>query len=265
MGLGASYKWATLNVAYGFGFLNPDEEKGKTHYIDLQIHGYGRKFTLDVLGQFYRGFYLSPQGAASMPGHYYIRPDLRVNIVGGSFQYVLNYRQFSLRASYLQTEWQKKSAGSVLVGIEAYTGRIRADSTLTPTLINRNAANLNETKTTFFEFGPNLGYAYTLVMRDHFFVTGSASVSLDYGINTLTKIDGSDNAGGLSSNVFTRLIGGYNSARLALSVIYINNGVRLASNNSDRELILNTGNLRICFVHRFVPGSKEKKILKVIK
>ena len=181
MGLGASYKWATLNVAYGFGFLNPDEEKGKTHYIDLQIHSYGRKFTLDVLGQFYRGFYLSPQGAASMPGHYYIRPDLRVNIVGGSFQYVLNYRQFSLRASYLQTEWQKKSAGSVLVGIEAYTGRVRADSTLTPTLINRNAANLNETKTTFFEFGPNLGYAYTLVMRDHFFVTGSASVSLDYG------------------------------------------------------------------------------------
>src|SRR5688572_28023745 len=43
MGIGATYKWATLNLAYGFGFLNPDKGKGKTEYLDLQFHGYTRK------------------------------------------------------------------------------------------------------------------------------------------------------------------------------------------------------------------------------
>ena len=28
MGVGATYKWATLNLAYGFGFLNPENGKG---------------------------------------------------------------------------------------------------------------------------------------------------------------------------------------------------------------------------------------------
>ena len=265
MGLGATYKWATLNLAYGFAFLNPDEDKGKTDYLDLQFHGYGKKFYLDVLGQFYKGFYLSPRGTSTTPERYYIRPDLRVNIVGGSFQYVFNYRRFSLRAPYLQTEWQKKSAGSILAGFEVYGGRVRADSTITPTAINKNIANLNETKTSFFEFGPNIGYAYTMVVREHFFLTGSASVSLDYGFNTVTNREGSNNTGGFSSNAFTRLITGYNSARWAFSIIYINNGVRLTSNTSNRELILNTGNVRISFVHRFVPGSKEKRLLKVIE
>src|SRR5882757_7661463 len=27
MGVGASYKWATLNLAYGWGFLNQEDEK----------------------------------------------------------------------------------------------------------------------------------------------------------------------------------------------------------------------------------------------
>ena len=61
LGVGATYKWATINLAYGFGFLNPAEDKGKTKYLDLQFHGYDQKFNLDVLGQFYKGFYLNPK------------------------------------------------------------------------------------------------------------------------------------------------------------------------------------------------------------
>ena len=244
--------------------MNPDGNKGKTHYLDLQFHGYNKKFSLDVLAQFYRGFYLSQGGKVTLD-HYYIRPDLRANIVGGSFQYILNYRRFSLRASYLQTEWQKRSAGSVLIGFETYTGRVRADSTFTPTFVNRQVAKLNETKMSFIVLGPNVGYAYTLVVQEHFFLTGSASVCLDYGVNTLTAMDGKTNAGALSSNIFSRLMAGYNSERWALSIIYINNEVHLAGNNSNRVLVLNTGNVRVCFVHRFDLGSAERELLKAIK
>jgi hypothetical protein len=268
LGVGASYKWATLNIAYGFGFLNPDDEKGKTQYLDLQFHGYGDKFALDFLAQFYKGFYLSPRGTSSTgnlpPDRYYIRPDLRINIVGGSYQYIFNHRRFSLRAPFLQTEWQKRSAGSFIAGVESYIGRVRSDSTITPTAINKSAASLNENKNNFFEFGVNAGYAYTLVIQKNFFLTGSASFSLDYGTNTLSKQDGEARNWGFSTNALTRIIGGYNSERWALSMIYINNGVRLQK-TSEREMILNTGNVRVSFVHRFVPGPKEKKVLKAIK
>jgi hypothetical protein len=268
LGLGASYKWATLNLAYGFEFLNPDDEKGKTQYIDLQFHGYGDKFALDFLGQFYKGFYLSPRGSSSTANlpqdRYYIRPDMRINIVGGSYQYIFNYRKFSLRAPFLQTEWQKKSAGSFLAGVESYIGRIRSDSTITPVAVNRTAASLSETKNNFFEVGVNAGYAYTLVIQRNFFLTGSASFSVDYGTTSLTRQDGKAQNWGFSTNALTRIIGGYNSERWALSLIYINNGVRL-QNSNEREMVLNTGNVRVSFVHRFVPGPKEKKVLEVIK
>src|ERR1700748_684130 len=38
MGIGATYNNLSLNIAYGFGFLNNDEDKGKTKSIDLQAH-----------------------------------------------------------------------------------------------------------------------------------------------------------------------------------------------------------------------------------
>ena len=261
MGLGASYKWATLNLAYGFGFLNPEENKGKTKYVDLQFHAYGQKFNLDVLGQFYKGFYLYPKGGlASDP--YYNRPDLRVTIIGASFQYVFNHKRFSFRSTILQNEWQKKSAGTVLLGIEAYGGRIMADSTLVPAAINQGAAALNEKKMSFFETGPNLGYAYTLVIHENFFLTGSASVSFDYGFSTVTTEEGESRRYSFSPNTFLRVSAGYNSAKWAFNVFYVNNGVRLASPNNGRESTLNSGNLRLTYVRRFTPGRKEKKHLK---
>ncbi len=116
MGIGATYRWATLNLAYGFGFLNPDRGRGKTKYLDLQFHGYGRKFSIDVLGQFYNGFYLTPRGTGTTHGTYYQRPDIEVGAVGASAQYIFNYRKFSYRAAFLQNEWQKRTAGTFLLG-----------------------------------------------------------------------------------------------------------------------------------------------------
>lgn len=73
IGVGATYKWATLNLAYGFGFLNHDSDKGETKYLDLQLHCYGRKFALEGLGQFYTGFYLDNTKVTDVLGHYYVR------------------------------------------------------------------------------------------------------------------------------------------------------------------------------------------------
>ncbi|NOT76061.1 MAG: DUF4421 family protein [Cyclobacteriaceae bacterium] len=223
-GIGASYKWATFNIATGIGYLNPDEGQGKTSYLDLQFHKYSQRFTFDLVGQFYKGFYLFPKGTASGSDQYYSRPDLKVTMFGGSLQYIVNNKRFSAQAMYLQNEWQKKSAGTILVGVETYSGRIRGDSTIVPTVIDNTTV---ESNVDFFEIGVNLGYAYTLVIKEHFFLTGSASASVDYSNTTLKNSDGSSVSSGVSPNTFFRLVTGYNSEHWALQVIYINNNVRL--------------------------------------
>jgi hypothetical protein len=265
MGVGATYRWATLNLAYGFGFLNPDRGRGKTKYLDLQFHSYGRKFITDVFGQFYEGFFLTRNSTNYVGDGYYLRPDLHVNQIGASFQYILNHKKFSYRASFLQNEWQKKSAGTFIFGVEAYGGRIKADSTVIPTFVNTEEAERDIQLMRFFEIGPNAGYAYTWVIRNHFFVTGSASLSLDYGENIIVDKDGRKKNRGVSPNSFLRFFGGYNSNRWAISVIYVTNSVSLATGDIERQIILNTGNFRLNYIYRFAPSKKAKRYLNVVE
>jgi hypothetical protein len=260
IGIGATYKWATLNL--GIGFLNRDVSKGRTRYLDLQFHNYGRKFTLDLLGEFYHGFYLYPGGKGSPDGSFYRRPDLHADEIGANFQYVVNHRHFSYRSSFLQNEWQKKSAGSLLIGLEVYSGRVTADSTLVPTLVNKEGASENIRVVRFFEIGPNAGYVYTFVIKRHYFLTGSAVISLDYGANSIQNIAGETMIHGYIVNKTFKFCAGYNSSRYALSLLYTNNGIQGTSNNAIHQLTLNTGNFRVIFVHRFNPTKEEKKVLK---
>ena len=265
MGVGATYKWATLNLAYGFGFLNPERGRGKTRYLDLQFHSYGRKFTIDLLGSFYTGFYLAPRGkAANNDNEYYLRPDLKVNAGGVTVQYVFNHGKFSYRAAFLQNEWQRRSAGTLLAGLEIYTGSIQADSTIVPTAVDSETAATRLTEMRFFELGPSLGYAYTYVYKRHFFVTGAASVSLSAGFNTFYDHDGKTRATGITPNTLYKISGGYNSSSWAVSILYVSNAQSLARDTNDRAIRLNTGNMRLNFVYRFRPSKRARKMLKVV-
>src|SRR5690349_11886942 len=58
MGIGATYNNLTLNIAYGFDFLNNNENKGKTKSIDLQAHLFPHKWALDFIAIRHRGSYL---------------------------------------------------------------------------------------------------------------------------------------------------------------------------------------------------------------
>ncbi|HMT29810.1 MAG TPA: DUF4421 family protein, partial [Bacteroidia bacterium] len=144
MGVGASYDWFTLNLAYGFGFLNQDEEKGKTNYLDLQAHLYGQKLNLDLFGEFYKGFYLSQKGKAVNDDSYYQRPDLKVTELGASVQYIFNDEKISFKAASIQTQRQKKSAGSLLIGAELYFGIVKSDSSIFPSLVFADSLRLNQ-------------------------------------------------------------------------------------------------------------------------
>jgi hypothetical protein len=262
MGVGATYRWATLNLAYGFGFLNPDRGQGDTRYLDLQFHTYGRKIILDAFGQFYRGFYLAGTDITT-DNSYYLRPDLRVNLVGVSTQYIFNHDRFSYRAAFHQNEWQKKSAGTFIAGFEVYYGTVLADSTIVPTALDRPIAASNIDHLKFFEFGPNAGYAYSLVIRRHFYITASAAVGFDYGGTQVIRDGEGEWVYGVSPNTFFRIFCGYNTRVWAVSVLYLNNGVHLHA-RGEGQVTFNTGNARLNFVYRFKPSRKAKRMLKYI-
>ncbi len=265
MGVGATYGPITINLAYGFDFLNRGEirDKGKTKYLDLQAHLYSRKITIDFLGQFYNGFYLYDQQYRDTNGKYYQRPDIEIRTFGVHSQYVLNHKRFSYRAALLHNDWQKKSAGSLLVGFEIYGGVGRADSSFAPGVSAQSASNQ---RLGFFELGPNIGYAYTLVIRKHFYISGSVAASLVYGFNNSTGVVGTDvKSNGISSNNVVRVFAGYNSERWAGGLSWVNSQISIASTSARIQTDIHTGNARASFVYRFIPGPKLYRRLRPLR
>lgn len=262
MGVGATYKNLTLNLAYGFGFLNPEKGKGETKYLDAQAHVYPRKMVIDLFLQLYKGFYLTDGLGAAAGENYLTRPDMKIQKIGASVQYVFNHGKFSYRAAFLQNEWQKKSAGTFLLGAEMYGGLAHEESNLIPdALIDDPSRNFKTIR--FFELGPNAGYAYTLVIKKHFFVTASATANLGVGYSTHHGENGRHTQWGINPNYFLRGFAGYNSSRWSINANYVHNNVQLPENGSFSNAMM-TGNYRLNFIYRFLPGPKLKKRLGVI-
>src|SRR5690606_35489411 len=100
-------------------------------------------------------------------------------VIGASVFRLLQPHKLSYRAAFLQTEWQKKSAGSWLLGWEVYVGRVKSDSAFIPSTLSSQFEHGLIRQIRFLEFGPGAGYAYTWVWAQNFFVTASATVNGD--------------------------------------------------------------------------------------
>ncbi len=262
IGIGATYKAITLNL--GLGVFNNDK-RGKTRSLDLQSHVYTRKWIGDILGQFYKGYYLAPRGyAASQPGSYYIRPDVRVNLIGLAAYRLLNAEKFSYRAAFLQNEWQKKSAGTFLLGAEVYHGIIRGDSALIPVALNDLYTQKGIDKVRFLEIGPGLGYAYTAVYKKNYFLTGSLSANADLSFVKEYTGNISKDKFGISPNLIFRAVAGYNSDSWSVNVSWFTNSITVNGVSSRDKYFVRTGNYRLTLAKRIMPGFRLKKKLKII-
>lgn len=267
LGLGATYHAFTLNIGIGINKFNPSEIRGKTRYLDLQGHFYARKWNIDLLGEFYRGYYLTPKGLVAPPGEsYYKRNDLKLDLIGIAFYRSLNDQRFSYQAGLLQNEWQKRSAGSILVGGEIYYGAIHADSVLVPGKLDSAYRKLDIEKLHFFEIGPGIGYAYTLVIQKHFFVLASVTVNL--AIRLSSEIS---HAGGklqeqidFTPNHIIHLGLGYNTENWCLSALWVNTRLNVAGATSKYSYGVATGNYRLIFAKRLKINRKVRKVLEPI-
>jgi Domain of unknown function (DUF4421) len=251
LGAGFTYRILTINLSYGFNFLNQDKGRGDTKGLDLQFHIYPRKWAVDLLGAFLKGYYLDPKANNGLAlTDYYKRPDLHRNIVGLSMFRVANADKFSYRAALNQKDWQIKSAGSLLIGAETYYGIVKADSALVPSKAGSNYTQAGIDKINFFSIGPGIGYAYTLVISKHLFITGSAIGSLNINISS-EQNNGSKNSktkvipGGIYKAAM-----GYNSHIWCVSATLQGNALYAASEASSKEYFLPTGSINLVVARR---------------
>lgn len=270
LGIGATVGAFTLNLAYGFKFLNPDEGQGKTRYLDLQSHMYSRKLVIDFFGQFYKGLYLDNTRdlAPDYEDPYYVRPDIYEQIFGLTALYVFNNRKYSYRAPLVQNERQLKSCGSFLAGLEAYYGLVQGDSALVPQFLDHSGAFADMAgidRLVFFKAGPSVGYAYTLVVAQKFFAMASLTINIGMGVNNSyqpeagTRSDFQTDVG-----AFGRFALGYNDSNWYLGLSAVHN--EIVTSNEARVMAANygIGNVRLNFVKRFAAGPKLKPILDKI-
>jgi hypothetical protein len=254
LGTGVTWHNLSLNVFYGFAFLNNEDSiKGKTKGLDIQFHLFPSKWAVDVLAVFPKGYYLDPKGyAAANANSYYYRPDIKFNLIGLSVYRVPNKEKFSYRAAILQNEWQKKSAGSILYGGQAFYGIIQGDSALVPKMVQNGFQQAGIDNIHFFSIGPGIGYAYTLVLAKHIYVTGSIIGNLDLNFTTEERMNAKEKKVAVSPATVYKAGLGYNSSTWNISANWTGNGLWINGASSSEDYFSPTGNYRLVLSRKIV-------------
>jgi len=199
IGLGFNYKFLGINIGTVLPFARPDIDRyGKTKYIDLQSHLYLRIFTVDFYTGYYKGQYLANTTSVLNPvpteSDYYTRGDIATYSGGFGIYANLNPTKFSVRAPFLQNEWQKKSAGQPTIGFELYWVGSAADSSFIPTNLENKTFfdGIDFNKWRFYSMNFTGGYAYTFVIKKRFFITAGINGSLGLGEYQLSRVEGAN-------------------------------------------------------------------------
>ena len=272
MGLGFTYNNFTLNGALGFGFINNKynernqyNESGKTKSLDLQLHLYPNGWAGDLTVTSYKGFYAYPQGyAVDNPNFYYFRPDLKFNLFGLTAYRVSNSKRFSYRAAMVQNEWQKRSAGSLLYGGGIYYSSFKGDSSIVPPKVTSSFAQTGVDNFHFISVGPGIGYAYTAVAAQHFFIMGSLIANAN--IYFLTDENNNNNSSTKTNKVnfepvaIVKAAAGYNGNVWDVSINWAGNAFLTKDPLASKTGYLSTGNFRINLAKKIMLKKKSKSV-----
>jgi hypothetical protein len=242
MGAGFSYKWMNVNLSFAIPGINNDNDVfGKTRRFDLQTNIYTRKFVVDLVFQWYKGFYVAnptliePDWQKGDP--YPIRDDIRSFAMGFAGNYIFNNKKFSYPAAFTFNERQKKRAGSFTVGGGWLMFNLKSDTGLVPeALFTDSIAVFNFDKITLNSIYGMGGYAYTFVIRNWYF---TLALGLGTGFSTsrsktTTNIKSKSNP---NFNIVSDFRGslGYNSDRFYVGLSYFTGAFAI---NSARDILV---------------------------
>lgn len=270
-GISVSSKWASFIVNSGLKIYNGDIDiKGETKFQDYQLNLYGRKVTTDMFVQHYNGFYIKNSKSYNnytSDSSYSIRTDVSSLHMGVSSYYVVNNKRFSYGSSFAFVEQQKKSAGSLLLGIYYSYFDANGSPSLVTSPFRDSFDSLSLIKYGHtHDFGINLGYIYTLV----FLKKCSVTASLVQGIGGEQMGYKRDD-----NSTFNQLTGGAGKLHARLAMRYDNGryfigamgmyDYFLFSGKSNSSFDYSFGKFMICVGYRFSILKGERKILKKLK
>jgi hypothetical protein len=265
IGVGITYRFLSISVSKGLNFLQSNTNKGKTSSFNLQLHLYKKKWTFDALTQFYKGYYLGQPNLESPNGQtHYLRPDMGLQTVGLAAYRVLNDQRFTYGAGLSQNALQLKSAGSFLIGGQAFYTSLHADSTLAPYNVDSLYGKQNIRKVHLFEIGPGIGYAYTFVWQRHYFLLGSVNANLNAAFSREIGESIRRDQVSVSANYLLRFGTGYNTAKWGLSAIWLTSSINAQGESSGFKYTMAVGSYRLVYVRRIAINRHMQKILAPI-
>ncbi len=195
LGFGINYRWFGLAVAFDFPFINNDDKKyGHTNRLDVQTNIFTKSLAVDLNLQYYQGFYIENPDTydknwiAGDP--FPQRPDAITTTLGASCLYIFNHRKYSSRAAFIQTEVQKKSAGSFLLGGFLSLFALAGDSSFIPYQLQPEFnPDLLFNQLEVSDLGVAFGYTHTFVMWKKLSLSLALSPGIsfqNYNVNYLT-------------------------------------------------------------------------------
>lgn len=260
-GVGLSYRTLTLNVGVGVPGLNKDQDRrGKTKYLDAQANIYTKRWATNLFLQRFHGYYISTYAPQELGWDqataYPTRPDLMQYNLGVSTVHIVNNDRFSYRAAFNQDAWQRRSQGSLLIGGYITYFHLHADSSLVPSSLSTlYVPDLHLVRGSFLDAGPSVGYAYTLVIRKHLFLTGSLVVGGGLSVQEAT-INSPEarrerrNSAGLGWHGQVRAALGYNSDRYFMGLSFNQETIGYLL-EAREDFHWSVGNIRLTFAKRF--------------
>jgi hypothetical protein len=272
VGFGINYKLLGINAGFSLPSMRKSMDKyGKTSFFDLQSHVYLRRITFDLFSHVFWGQYLSnSSNILTTPperGFYYARPDIRSYAVNAEVNYNFNYSRYSLRAPFLQDEWQKRNAGSFFAGGGIYWDGSDADSSFVPSGITVPDfyGGVDFKCWELLALAATGGYAYTFVIDKRFFVVLSAIGGIGVGRSMLADMEGRDYRTYTPFYKLTERFGfGYQYGRMYVGATCVNMDMLFNSPLDNARIHYRSGNIRVNIAYRF-SLKKEIKILPGMK
>ncbi len=270
LGVSVSSRWASFIINSIKLSDNNLDKKGQTTYKDVQLNLYGRKLTTDFFYQSYQGFYI--KNSQSYSGYtsakpYAVRPDVNALNIEVNTYYIVSNKKFSYRNSFGFVEQQKKSAGSVLLGV--YYAYFSANGT--PSLVSdpfrssidsRSFINNGHTQNA----GINLGYIYTLVFLKKCYATASLVQGIG-GEQVAYRRDDNTSAHHLiagAGKLNVRVGLGYDHGKYFIGALGIFDYF-LFNGNLNSTFNYSSGKFMAYVGYRFSTANKENKLLKKLK
>jgi hypothetical protein len=257
-GPGFGWKWIGLDLSFISLSRNDNWKYGKTNKFDIQSHFYLRKYMIDVHVQAYNGFYMSSLKGTKEDvvedDEIYKRSDIWQIAIGGAFYYHSNSEQCSFKSSFSQTQIQKKSKGSWVIGAFYNFFGTFGDSLLLPSVVvNEFDSTARYHGALSSSIGVIGGYTHTFVYRKKWFVTlslmpGLGLQSYKYALQGDTAVR--EDRSNLSSRFQSRFAFGYNVPRFYAGFSAVSDNFDFR-NSSPSYVKHNFGVVRVFFGYRF--------------